>query len=147
LPENVRNFHDNCPKNMFSQILGGHVPPLPPVSYAYESTYEYTINRRKKQHICSAIDKQIKTIKQKPRITKLMSNAISSPKKKNQLQTLTFTQTGYCLAFMISKQLAKLFVTQPISNRPSESQHYTQNRVNKPNTTKHAMCSGQTILL
>jgi len=107
----------------------------------------------KKQHICSAIDKQIKTIKQKPRITKLMSNAItmsnaiSSSKKKNQLQTLTFTQTGYCLAFMISKQLAKLFVTQPTSNRPSESQHYTQNRVNKPNTTKHAMCSGQTILL
>jgi len=35
LPEKYPNLRNNCPKNIFSRILGGHVPPLAPVSYAY----------------------------------------------------------------------------------------------------------------
>ena len=34
-PKNARILRNNCPKNIFPRILEGHVPPLPPVSYAY----------------------------------------------------------------------------------------------------------------
>ena len=37
-PKNARISHNNCPKNIFARVLGGHVPTLPPVSYAYNDT-------------------------------------------------------------------------------------------------------------
>jgi len=39
LPEKCPNFHNNCPKNIPSLILG---PPCPPVSYAYVAQVRYT---------------------------------------------------------------------------------------------------------
>ena len=42
LPENARILHNNCPKNIFSRILGeggGHVPPCFHVSYVYDTIY------------------------------------------------------------------------------------------------------------
>jgi len=41
--QNARILHDNCPKNVFSRILWGHMPlPLPSVSYAYAWFVGYT---------------------------------------------------------------------------------------------------------
>jgi len=35
-PKNARILHNNCPKNIFPEFLGGTCPSCSPISYAYE---------------------------------------------------------------------------------------------------------------